>query len=359
VTIEKEKSMARWLRTGIAFTLLLGGVANAGPVAPNEVCIYEHVDYVGASQCFRLEPWMRHKLVPALGTMNDKASSVLVGEEVLALLYEHPRYGGGHMLCNNSPPTDDCFSHTPGLKDKVSSLIVRPWHKSYNWKFKSWADPGGGFGVELHGDSAVAAYPLPEPLDQREARYPSLGSMNDRAHWILLRGDVEVTLYEHANFAGKSIKLPGAAGGQDKQSYDLKHYQFDERASSLVVRARGDIPVPVKPEPPPPPPRGGEGPASGSHRAPPAPVAITPKTVTAIHPGSALEMNTNRPGQDYRNFDLSTPDPKACQTACLEDMKCRAWSYIKPGIQGPKARCWLKSGIPPAEPAPCCVSGVK
>lgn len=341
--------MARWLRTCIAFILMLGNAANAA-IMPNQVCIYEHQDFVGASRCFLLGPGMRHKLVPTLDSgMNDRASSVQVGNEVAVIMWKH-----AHFRSDGGTYSYHFLESTRNLgdaNDKVSSMMIVRKGEANNLRGVSLSNK--------YEDNAF--YPLPERLDQAEARYPSLGEYNDKAGIAYLDPDrEEVTLYEHANFAGKSLTLPGAVPLKQYQ-YFLSNYQFGERASSLVVRARGDIPIAVKPPslPPRPPPRGGEGPAGGSHRAPPAPMAITPKTVTAIQPGSGLEMNTNRPGQDYRNFDLSAPDPKACQTACLEDMKCRAYTYIKPGIQGPNARCWLKSGIPPAESAPCCVSGVK
>ena len=78
-----------------------------------------------------------------------------------------------------------------------------------------------------------------------------------------------------------------------------------------------------------------------------------------ISPSVSLEANTNRPGQDYRNFELDTPDPGLCQKACANDPTCQAYTYVKPGIQGAKARCWLKKTVPPAQSNNCCVSGVK
>lgn len=72
-----------------------------------------------------------------------------------------------------------------------------------------------------------------------------------------------------------------------------------------------------------------------------------------------LELNSNRPGQDYRDFDLPQANPESCRDACSQDPRCRAFTYVKPGIQGEYARCWLKDSVPPAEHAPCCASGVK
>ena len=71
-----------------------------------------------------------------------------------------------------------------------------------------------------------------------------------------------------------------------------------------------------------------------------------------------FEPNTDRPGNDYTNFDLQAPDSNVCRAACGNDQKCLAWTYVRPGIQGPKARCWLKNVIPAAHANDCCMSGV-
>ena len=76
-------------------------------------------------------------------------------------------------------------------------------------------------------------------------------------------------------------------------------------------------------------------------------------------PGPQMEQATDRPGQDYRSFDLSSPDPALCQGACASEARCKAWTYVKPGVQGATARCWLKDTAPPATRNDCCVSGVQ
>jgi uncharacterized protein YkwD len=71
-----------------------------------------------------------------------------------------------------------------------------------------------------------------------------------------------------------------------------------------------------------------------------------------------FRTNTNRPGSDYANFDLKGAYPSDCRDACLKDAACKAWTYVKPGVQGPKARCWLKNAAPGERPDECCVSGI-
>ena len=73
----------------------------------------------------------------------------------------------------------------------------------------------------------------------------------------------------------------------------------------------------------------------------------------------SIEVDTNRGGSDYDNFDLPKADPNLCADACEKDQKCRAYTYVKPGVQGNNARCWLKDSVPSASQSNCCVSGVK
>ncbi len=65
----------------------------------------------------------------------------------------------------------------------------------------------------------------------------------------------------------------------------------------------------------------------------------------------ALETNTDRPGMDYSNFDLGGPT-----RAYVNKPQCGLFGLLpmfKPGFQGPNARCWLKNGIPAANPSEC------
>jgi hypothetical protein len=74
---------------------------------------------------------------------------------------------------------------------------------------------------------------------------------------------------------------------------------------------------------------------------------------------SAVEFNTDRPGMDYRSLPVPAGDHATCRKLCEADAKCQAWTYVKPGIQGKGAFCWLKHQIPPAVSSPCCISGTK
>lgn len=75
--------------------------------------------------------------------------------------------------------------------------------------------------------------------------------------------------------------------------------------------------------------------------------------------GDGWERGIDRMGQDFRRFDQSQPDPGICEAACANEPRCRAWTWVRPGHQGPLSRCWLKHSVPPARQADCCVSGVR
>lgn len=72
-----------------------------------------------------------------------------------------------------------------------------------------------------------------------------------------------------------------------------------------------------------------------------------------------MEVDVNRIGEDYLDFTLTYPDPALCKEACANDEHCKACTYVKPGYQGPDARCWLKDEVPPPTPGKCCISWVK
>lgn len=88
--------------------------------------------------------------------------------------------------------------------------------------------------------------------------------------------------------------------------------------------------------------------------------AVSAAALAATPPvAGQWEANTDRPGSDYRSFELGVPRPEACRDACWGERQCRAFTYARPGALGPRALCYLKNAVPPARPADCCLSGVK
>jgi PAN domain len=63
----------------------------------------------------------------------------------------------------------------------------------------------------------------------------------------------------------------------------------------------------------------------------------------------------DQPGGDYTNFEAASWF--VCRNSCGGDSRCRAWTWVKPDIQGPAGRCWLKDRTPPLVRNACCNSG--
>jgi hypothetical protein len=76
--------------------------------------------------------------------------------------------------------------------------------------------------------------------------------------------------------------------------------------------------------------------------------------------GGPIEFAIDRPGGDYRRFDIA-PDPTGmvCHVTCEAEEGCRAWTYQRPGYgPTPAAACYLKNRITRPEHKACCISGV-
>jgi PAN domain len=77
--------------------------------------------------------------------------------------------------------------------------------------------------------------------------------------------------------------------------------------------------------------------------------------VMTIFSGSAFAVDgTNLPGRDYANFPA--PSAFVCRTSCGGESRCQAYTWVKPGIQGPTGHCWLKSSLPAIVKDRCCDS---
>lgn len=73
----------------------------------------------------------------------------------------------------------------------------------------------------------------------------------------------------------------------------------------------------------------------------------------------SLQPGMDRMGADYNAFALDQADPQICRKACADDAVCKSYSYVKPGVKGDKAMCYLKSSAVPATANACCTSGAK
>jgi hypothetical protein len=153
------------------------------------------------------------------------------------------------------------------------------------------------------------------------------------------------------------INLTRPLTAQERNAIDaaarLARFTPDKLALSPGVTIQPAQPKAV-PSPPPP----AAAAVAPVNPALPAPTGAAPgprEAMIAIAP-RAFEQGVNRPGGDYWNFAPSTVE--RCQSSCASAAQCRAWTWVAPGVQGPDARCWLKSAVPAPVQDGCCVSGV-
>lgn len=78
----------------------------------------------------------------------------------------------------------------------------------------------------------------------------------------------------------------------------------------------------------------------------------------AIADGPYIEQNTSRWGGDYARFETTSNSSMECATACARDGRCQAWTFARPGTEGPNGVCRLKETVPFAAANNCCESGV-
>ncbi len=226
---------------------------------PNEVIAYEHANFVGRYIRFKLQPGMRQLLVPGLPeAFNDVISSIQVGANVAVVVFDDANYyilhgtrgGGRHQLPTYTLPVFNSSQNVipEDLNDKVTSLIVFP---------KELKQP---LGVMLYDNHSTwintRFFPLAERLDQAEAKYTHLDGMNDDANELKIFpdtsdspafGKVNATSYENPNFGGRSVTLPGADGAMPSGAvFKMGDYQFNDTASSLIVRWIGLPPLQVQ-----------------------------------------------------------------------------------------------------------------
>jgi hypothetical protein len=92
-------------------------------------------------------------------------------------------------------------------------------------------------------------------------------------------------------------------------------------------------------------------------------------TTAGVNIGSAIaspvflvEFNSDRIGQDYKNFQTNSME--SCLRVCATEGQCKSFTYVPPGAQpgtsNAQGICWVKNGTPQATNNPGgIISGVK
>lgn len=81
--------------------------------------------------------------------------------------------------------------------------------------------------------------------------------------------------------------------------------------------------------------------------------------VMALGQNVSIEPGTDRIGGDYKGFAMAGHDPAPCRLACQSDRDCKSYTWVRPGVKGPEAMCFLKSSVPRPTKNECCTSGVR
>ena len=80
--------------------------------------------------------------------------------------------------------------------------------------------------------------------------------------------------------------------------------------------------------------------------------------VLAGFPWTAFAVDgTNLPGHDYAHFEA--PSAFVCRNTCGGEPRCKAYTWVKPGFQGPHGQCWLKDSVPAIVKDRCCDSAAR
>lgn len=80
--------------------------------------------------------------------------------------------------------------------------------------------------------------------------------------------------------------------------------------------------------------------------------------ISGIKVMNTPEVGFDRPGSDLKpGFDVTTSSQ--CESYCQSDPNCLAYTFVKPGIQGSSAKCWLKNRKPAKVSNGCCISGTR
>lgn len=67
------------------------------------------------------------------------------------------------------------------------------------------------------------------------------------------------------------------------------------------------------------------------------------------------EPNTDRRVGGERVIELGAPTPPNCLDACINDPRCRAWTFVPQPASG--GSCFIGNQPAAAKPDPCCMSG--
>jgi hypothetical protein len=329
------------------------GVDAAEP-APNEVILYEARDYIGGSESFKLPGHLPYWGTPVGDNLKGKVSSIRLGSDVGVFLYERfdwvdrgermdshwQHCKGGYQISESTEllKCNDFFNaliiYRKGIPGLVGvSLRAQSWSKfadmgpTIDYFRKLWLFPPhtSSHCFDLQDDIHIDGLGIVSPKDPEHK--------------------VTAKVYKNNSCTGKAVTFPGPYS--DKKYFWLKEYGF--KGSEIIFtgdKTTKDSPQSILVT--------YEGPYN--HYKDTAHVKAPPSRGPQW-----VEEDTDRPGKDYHSFWMMRTSPEMCREACEKDSKCKAYTYVPPGLSGDasKARCWLKYDVPQPVTREGMVSGVK
>ncbi|GEM_PF-2363399 len=194
---------------GLTLILLL---LSAQALAIDRVCLYEEEDYQGWELCLERD----HTNFNQLG-INDKVSSLRIEGNVQVELYEHVNYRGFKRVYLKDSPRFDYQDD-----DAFSSLKIR-------------FDQAVGHVClyeEPHYQGGERCF------TEDQANFKFLG-INDRISSLRIKGDIQVQLYQHADYQGISRtyanNTPSFDEQMDKQFSSLKILSLETTAGNVCL----------------------------------------------------------------------------------------------------------------------------
>jgi hypothetical protein len=227
---------------GLMLLLFISSALARIEAAPNEAIFFDFPDFQGPSLVVRLEPGMRQALKPALGAMDNKISSIIMGENVKALVFTDPDFRGAVRLYD--------YTIAEGMpdNDQISSLIVCPKEETAQGVLliqKRVGEIKTSTARPWHYITGKGIFfPLPESKQESEARFPVVAKDWIKVRYVSIAPAVQADLFSSPDYQGRLLSLPEPNSGR-QGVFDLGQYGFYDPkksppggVSSLVVRTK-------------------------------------------------------------------------------------------------------------------------
>jgi hypothetical protein len=217
-----------------------------GPLADNELRVYQYPDYVGTCLSWTLDDGERQVLVQSFprSQLGNRTGSLQLGSKVSVSLFDRERFvenkpywrlfgpeGWHELFTSNTKKLPKRTLH------QVRSLILFPRGLPYprgvmlvRYTRAYKLDP-----TSIANPRWTQFFPLPQQARARVARYDVDRRLNDASDYLQFHMCFvgSATLYRDPRGRGRSVTFPGATGC--KRRYTLRDYGMAHTVSSVSV----------------------------------------------------------------------------------------------------------------------------